>query len=307
MNLVTFLKPDTVALRLQVRDKVDLLNQMVDLLPLHAETEELAEELRERVRTTIHQREEQDSTGIGDGLAFPHARVPGLQTTLVSLATLATPLDFDSLDGEPIELACMVIVPAEAPTVFLKIMSQLVQFLGNADDRQALHAADSTAAVLDLLRAADLSVDVPIYARDVMQPSRVPIYPDTPLVKVTDDMLEHQLNAVAVIDRDGKLLGEVTCDLLFRYGLPDFLARLKSVSFISEFDPFEKYFEREASSTASDVMNTEPPVMPADATMLEIVFALAVQKHLNVYIVDSDNHVVGVVDRISVLDKILNL
>jgi PTS system nitrogen regulatory IIA component len=266
MNLVTFLKPDTVALRLQVRDKADLLNRMVDLLPLQAETEELVAELRERIRDTIHKREEQDSTGVGDGLAFPHARVAGLRTSLVSLATLVSPLDYGSIDGEPIDVACMVIVPAEAPTVFLKIMSRLVQFFADPEERSALHAAETPEAVLGLLRAADLSVDVPIYARDVMQPSRVAIYPDTPLVKVTDEMLAHQLYAVAVIDRDGTLLGEVTCDLLFRYGLPEFLARLKSISFISEFDPFEKYFEQEASSTARDVMNTEPPVMPCRST-----------------------------------------
>jgi PTS system nitrogen regulatory IIA component len=280
---------------------------MVDLLPLEEETDEQTAELREQIRTTIHRREEQGSTGIGDGLAFPHARIPGLRTTIASLVGLAEPLPFDSIDDEPVVLVCMVVVPAEAPTVFLKIMSQLVQYLGKAGSRQAVLEAASPGDVIELLRREDLSVDVPVRAHDVMRPSRLPIYPDTPLVKVTDEMLAHRLDAVPVIDRDGQLVGEITCDLLFRYGVPEFLAKLKSVSFISEFDPFEKYFEQEASSTAQDVMNTEPLTMSPEATMLEIVFALAVQKHLNVYIVDTEHHVVGVVDRISVLDRILNL
>lgn len=307
MNLAALFKPEAIALRMPVRDKTELLDTLVDMLPLQTSANGPIPELRGRIRVAIHQREQQGSTGMGDGLAFPHARIPGLQTSVLALATLAQPLDFDSMDDQPVSVACMVIVPAEAPTVFLKIMSQLAQFLAGPDQRRALFAAANGAAVLESLRTADLSIDVPVCARDVMQPPRLTVSPDTPLVKVTDEMLEHQLNAVAVTDQEGRIVGEVTCDLLFRYGLPDFLAKLKSVSFISEFDPFEKYFEKEASSTAQDVMATNPPVMAPAATLLEIVFALAVQKHLNVYIVDPANRVIGVVDRISVLDKILNL
>jgi len=307
MNLATFLKPEAIALRVAVRDKTELLDALVDMLPLQASTSGSVPELRGRIRAAIHQREQQGSTGMGDGLAFPHARIAGLRTSVLALATIAKPLEFGSMDEQPVSVACMVVVPAEAPTVFLRIMSQLAQFLAAPDQRAALLDAADGESVLESLRAADLSIDVPVCARDIMQSPRLTVSPDTPLVKVTDDMLEHQLNAVAVTDPEGRIVGEVTCDLLFRYGLPDFLAKLKSVSFISEFDPFEKYFEKEASSTAQDVMATNPPLMPPEATLLEIVFALAVQKHLSVYIVDPANRVIGVVDRISVLDKILNL
>jgi CBS-domain-containing membrane protein len=120
-------------------------------------------------------------------------------------------------------------------------------------------------------------------------------------------MLEHSLSAVPVAGSDGQIVGEITCDILFRYGLPDFFTRLKSVAFIREFDPFEKYFEKEADSVAGDVMSDHPAVMPPTATLLEIVFALAVEKHMNVYIVAENGALVGVIDRAAVLDRILNL
>jgi CBS domain-containing protein len=54
-------------------------------------------------------------------------------------------------------------------------------------------------------------------------------------------------------------------------------------------------------------MSDHPAVMPPTATLLEIVFALAVEKHMNVYIVAENGALVGVIDRAAVLDRILNL
>ena len=143
-------------------------------------------------------------------------------------------------------------------------------------------------------------------ARDIMREPLVRIYPETPLRDVTRMMLAHNLDAAGVVDHEDCLLGEITCDQLFLLGVPDFFRQLKSVSFISEFNPFERYFEQESNKTAGTVMSSRFCALPPQASVLEVVFEMAVHHHTKVHVVANGKRV-GVIDRILVLDKILNL
>ena len=78
------------------------------------------------------------------------------------------------------------------------------------------------------------------------------------------------------------------------------------MSFISDFDPFEKYFFEEAHSKVSDLMNKDFCVMPPDGTLMEIVFALTVNKYPKIYIVKNDM-LQGVIDQPLVLERIVNI
>jgi predicted transcriptional regulator len=101
-------------------------------------------------------------------------------------------------------------------------------------------------------------------------------------------------------------VGEITCDLLFKKGMPDFFSQLASVGFIKNFDPFEKYFEQEANSVAADVMSDDFAAVPETATLMEIVYLLSVRGYWKVYVVREGKRI-GVIDRAAVLDRILNL
>ncbi|HQL95728.1 MAG TPA: CBS domain-containing protein, partial [Candidatus Hydrogenedentes bacterium] len=130
--------------------------------------------------------------------------------------------------------------------------------------------------------------------------------PETPLKEVTRIMNQHMLESVSVTDADGTLLGQITCDQLFKLGMPDFFTQLKSVSFIREFDPFEKYFQKETGALARDVMTADMATLPEEATLLEVVFELAVRRHPKIYVVRAGKRV-GVIDRSLVLDRVINI
>ena len=94
---------------------------------------------------------------------------------------------------------------------------------------------------------------------------------------------------------------------LFKLGIPDFFSQLKSVGFIRYFDPFENYFAVEAGSLVKDVMNTNCKTFSPDTTLIEIVFAISVQHYPLVYIVNSNNDLLGVIDQTLLLERIINL
>jgi len=145
-----------------------------------------------------------------------------------------------------------------------------------------------------------------VRARDFMRPPlAMDIRPDTPLRTVVRTMLRHHVEAVAVTDDSGVILGEITCDLLFKKGVPDFFNQLPNVAFIKNFDPFEKYFDEEAHSVAGDVMSKDFATVTEDATLMEIIHLLAVRNYAKAHVVRNGRKI-GTVDRALVLDRILN-
>jgi len=305
MQLTTNLDVDQILIGCDETDKEHLLDRLVNVL-FSPRVRRLNPGLRVNdLREAVLGREAERPTVMGEGLAFPHARVKDFNGIGMALAILPRPIDFGGGTDE-VQVICMIVVPQEAPMVTLKVMSRVVQFFHNPANRTALLAATNSAAVLALLTSGGLSLDIPVTVRDVMSPVGTSVSSDTPLREVAQLMHVKRLNVVAVTNVKGILVGEITSDGLFQFGLPDFFQHLKSVSFISEFDPFEKYFEREAHSVAELLMNTEICRMPPESTILEIVFELAVKHRSQVYVVDAANKWIGTVDRAAVLNNVIN-
>jgi len=94
--------------------------------------------------TTLIERENLGSTGIGAGVALPHGRIVGLSDTLAIFMTLAEPLDFGAADGEPVKLVFALLVPENATEAHLKLLAQLAGLFRDPELRTAL--ANSTSA-----------------------------------------------------------------------------------------------------------------------------------------------------------------
>ena len=294
-----------ILLDVEVTDKWQLIERMVDVIVANP-THPNAHLTSETVRAAVFERERERTTALGDGFAFPHSRLSDFQGLEICMASLKKPVDFDAPDGLPVRFVCLVLTPATTPTTALKVQSWAVQLFLNPAFRTLLESARTAEEIRSFLQQEDQALEVPVYARDIMRKALANIYVDTPLRTMTRLMMEHRVDAVAVLNRDGTIAGEITCDTLFQSGIPDFFRQLKSVSFIREFDPFEKYFAREADVTAGDLMESNFSAMPEDATLLEIVFALSVQRHPKIHVVDADNRRIGVIDRIAVLDQVIN-
>lgn len=290
----------------EMQDKWALLDAMVDLLMASPSLAAHPDLDRKRVAEAVRAREEQKATGLANGFAFPHARIAGLERPVLAVAVLKTPLDFEALDGQPSEVVALLVVPEEAPHVALKIMSQFARLVSDPLEYEVLRGLRDARLLSAFVAKRVLGLEGSVTARDIMRPPYASIHPDTPLREVTRTMLQYRLEAIAVVERDGTLVGEITCERLFKAGMPDFFGQLKSVSFIRDFDPFEKYFAGEGNALARDVMEQDYAALPETATLLEIVFELAVKRRPKVHVV-RDGKRVGAIDRILVLDRVINI
>ncbi len=98
-------------------------------------------------------RERLGSTGIGNGVAIPHARSPHCSTPIAGFLKLAEPVDFDAIDGDPVDLVFVLLVPEEADDTHLALLGQVATIMNDAHTRQQLRKADSQRELLALITA----------------------------------------------------------------------------------------------------------------------------------------------------------
>ena len=98
-------------------------------------------------------RERLGSTGIGNGVAIPHARSPHCSAPIAGFLKLAEPVDFDAIDGDPVDLVFVLLVPEEADDTHLALLGQVATIMNDAHTRQQLRKADSQRELLALITA----------------------------------------------------------------------------------------------------------------------------------------------------------
>ncbi len=96
-------------------------------------------------------REAVGSTGVGRGVAIPHARMPGLSSVRAVLLRLEKPVQFDAMDGEPVDLMVALFAPPEAGSEHLRALARVSRLLRRPEIREQLRQAQSADAILATL------------------------------------------------------------------------------------------------------------------------------------------------------------
>jgi len=145
MPLLEFLAPEAVAPHLRATSKKAALHEIA------AQAARLTG-LDERVIfETLLQRERLGSTGVGDGFAMPHGKLPGLSRMVGLAARLDKPIDFDSLDGQPVDILFLLLAPEGAGADHLKALASVARAFrepGAPDRIRKARDADALYAVL---------------------------------------------------------------------------------------------------------------------------------------------------------------
>ena len=110
MDIKDFLTPGRVILDVRVRDKTQLIGEVARAFA------RLVPSLKpEAVVAALTAREQLGSTGLGGGFALPHARIEGLEAYLGLFIRLVRPIEFDAIDGKPVSLVFVLLIPPESP------------------------------------------------------------------------------------------------------------------------------------------------------------------------------------------------
>lgn len=150
MLLTELLSLDRVRIPLRARTKDQLLRELVEIV-----SHGLPATAADAVLLAVREREQVLSTGIGEGVAIPHGKTPVVDQLLMAAGVTAGPVDFDALDGEPVELCFVLVGPESAAGAHVKALSRISRLLRRAPLRDALRAARTPEEFLSLVRASE--------------------------------------------------------------------------------------------------------------------------------------------------------
>ncbi|MEE4331772.1 MAG: PTS sugar transporter subunit IIA [Wenzhouxiangella sp.] len=145
MQLADVLAIDRIAIDLSVSSKKSLLEKASELLasaPDGANARQIFE--------SLCQRERLGSTGLGHGVAIPHGRVGGQTGVVAALIRLRTPIEFDAPDQDRVDLFFALAVPDQCSDVYLRLLADIAERLGDAEQRERLRSAEQADELLRL-------------------------------------------------------------------------------------------------------------------------------------------------------------
>lgn len=145
MPLTTLLSPETVLAGIKANGKKQLLQE---LSAAAASRTGLVDRL---IFETLLQRERLGSTGIGQGIAIPHGRIAGLPALFGLFARLARPVEFEAMDGEPVDLVFLLLAPEEAGADHLQALARVARVLRTPNVPQLLRQTEDPAALFAII------------------------------------------------------------------------------------------------------------------------------------------------------------
>lgn len=150
-----FLKPSQVIYDLKAKDKIQAIEELLDVL--------LKQKLiknKKPILTRIIDRERLESTAIGHGVALPHARVDTGHDIAVVVGKSAAGIDFDSIDGEKVNIIILIVWNPSIPGLFNHLFAGLAQFLRNPGFRDRLFEAKNKTELFNVISEIELTLPV---------------------------------------------------------------------------------------------------------------------------------------------------
>ena len=147
MSIVDYLDTNQVMISVPSRSKKQVIEELTERL------EKLTGLSQRCLLDMVLRRERLGSTGIGGGVAIPHAVHDDLTCTSALLAVLETPVDFDAIDGQPVDIICLVVGRSNDDTNNLKCIASVTRSLQQKSTCDQLRSVKSPEAVLQYLQA----------------------------------------------------------------------------------------------------------------------------------------------------------
>jgi PTS system nitrogen regulatory IIA component len=145
MTLTDLIAPAAIIPALKVNGKKQAIQELA------ARAAELTGQNEKAVFEILLQREKLGSTGVGNGVAIPHGKLPKLGRLFGLFARLDRPIDFESLDGQPVDLIFLLLAPEAAGADHLKALARVARLLRDADVARKLRDSRDVDAIYSVL------------------------------------------------------------------------------------------------------------------------------------------------------------
>lgn len=150
MKVLDFLSESCVLTDLKGKTKKEVIDELIEVLA----KKKLVKDVGSTVDAII-KRENTGSTGIGQGVAIPHAKSESVSKIVASLGLSKAGVDFDSLDGEPVYIIFLMVAPPESVSEHLQAIAKISRLLKDKFFRQSLRDVQTAADAIKIIKEED--------------------------------------------------------------------------------------------------------------------------------------------------------
>ncbi len=133
MRLTDFLEKEHIKVFLEGKNKEELINELADILLSEHSDSQIVE-----AKKAIFEREKVSSTGIGSGVAIPHARIDFADDLIAACGLTSAPVNFESLDDQPVKVIFLILCPKSKPTLQIRFLARSSRILNDKQLREIL-------------------------------------------------------------------------------------------------------------------------------------------------------------------------
>ncbi len=144
MNLFTMLDEKTVLPNLKGENKEQVINDLIDTLRYDVHSDTI-----EEIRNSVFEREKIMSTGVGKGLAIPHCKTKAVDRNYAAFARLESPLDFNSIDNEPVQIIFLLVGPDSNHSQHIKLLSRISRLMNSTSFHAKILKSDTSKIIIE--------------------------------------------------------------------------------------------------------------------------------------------------------------
>jgi fructose-specific phosphotransferase system IIA component len=150
INLLDIVSVECIRTPLAATGKRAAIDEMVDMLAAVGKVQDAA-----ALKDAVWTREQTRTTGIGFGLAIPHGKCPGMPGLAMALGKPASPMNFESIDGQPVKLIVLLASPPDRQSDHIQALARISRLMNMEDFRNKMYAASTNQEMLDLIRGQE--------------------------------------------------------------------------------------------------------------------------------------------------------
>lgn len=147
MKISDILNEKVISSDMECRDKEDAINKMIELASFSGNMID-----KEIVRKCVFDRENLVSTGVGKGFAIPHGKTDQIKDIIAAFAVLKEPIDFDSIDLEPVKFIFLIVGKESLLNAHIKLLSRISRIMNKDEFRDKLEETKTPADILKIFK-----------------------------------------------------------------------------------------------------------------------------------------------------------
>ncbi len=299
MRLGNMLKEDLVVADLKAATKQEAIDELLALLKKQSPQVDT-----DIVRGLIFEREEIENTSYGRGFAFPHARTDAVDEMYVALGISQSGLSDKTPDGIPLAAVVLLLTPSHISKLYLQTLSAFANFARGEGNLQKLKNASGIADVIDVIWQSGVMVEKELTVKDIMRRGVATVTPEDSLKHVANMMFKHRLSAMAVVDNEGRLLGQITDRHLIQAALPDYKALIDNLNYAIDVEPFEELLKHEDKIKVSQLYQTDHETIAPNTRLVEAAALMIFKDLRRIFVVQGDK-LAGVILRKDIVNMII--